>query len=175
MVVLTNSRGDSIGTEDVEAVHRGRAQLHRAFSIFVFDSSGRLLLQRRNEEKGYGGLWSNTCCSHPPPDEELLEASKRRLQEEMGFSTALVEVDSFIYRATDARSRKTEFEYDHLLVGFFDGNPTVDAQEVAAWRWIELTTLLEDLHGHPQMFTPWFKLAVERLSHLGVRSTSVSR
>ena len=166
-VVLTNSQGDGIGTEDVEVVHSGRAQLHRAFSIFVFDSLGRLLIQRRDESKRFGGIWSNTCCGHPSPDAELREASLRRLYEEMGFRTALREVDSFVYRATDARKGTTEFEYDHLLVGFFDGEPNVDTQEVAEWRWVDLMSLLDELHRQPEIFTPWFKLALERLSRLG--------
>lgn len=167
-VVLTNADGNGIGTEDAEVVHRSRVQLHRAFSIFVFDSGGRLLIQRRNEMKRFGGLWSNTCCGHPTPSEGLLEASQQRLYEEMGFTTALREVDRFIYKAWDARKAMTEFEYDHVLIGFFDGDPVINVQEVAAWRWIELSALLEDFRVRPTTFTPWFRPALQRLSRLDV-------
>ena len=126
-VVLVNEKDEPIGImEKMEAHQKGL--LHRAFSIFIFDSKGRMLLQQRAAQKYHGAhLWTNACCSHPFPDEELKEAAQRRLQEELGFTTDLHEIFSFIYKAR-VENNLIEHEFDHVFAGEYDSkiqpNPT---------------------------------------------------
>ena len=137
--------------------------LHRAFSVFVFDDRGFLLLQRRAESKYHTpGLWSNTCCSHPRPGEEILHAGCRRLREEMGFSCDLSPVFSFTYRA-EFPNGLIEHELDHVLVGHWNGKPEPDPEEVSDWRWIAPDLLAAQLLRENQSFTPWFPLAYSEL------------
>ncbi len=161
-VVLVDQEGRPVGTADKMAAHR-QALLHRAFSVFVFDSQGRMLIQRRNRSKYHsGGLWSNTCCSHPRPGEGVAEAAHRRLQEEMGFDCDLREVLQFTYRA-EFDNGLTEHEYDHVLLGTFDGSPAPDPAEVEDWEWVAPAELLARMEEHPGQYTPWFRLIAERV------------
>ncbi len=129
VVILTDEAGNSLGLEDSERAHEN-GDLHRAFSVFVFDREGKILLQRRSYGKRqFRGLWTNTCCSHPSSDEALGLAAERRLQREMGFTTSLREVATLIYQAVDRESGRTEHEYDHIFVGTFDGQPFPDPIE----------------------------------------------
>lgn len=160
-VILVDEEGRAVGTAEKLEAHR-RGGLHRAFSVFVFDSAGRVLLQKRAADKYHsGGLWSNTCCSHPRPGESVAEAARRRLSEEMGFTCELREVFSFIYRA-EVGNDLVEHEYDHVLVGTFDGSPAPNAAEVEDWRWTELSELEEDLERDPASYTRWLALAAQR-------------
>ncbi len=120
-VILVNEADEPIGTmEKMEAHVKGL--LHRAFSIFIFNSRGEMLLQQRAGGKYHnGGLWTNTCCSHPIPGEKVLSAAKRRLSEEMGFVTELSPAFNFTYKATFDNGL-TEYEYDHVLTGVYDGD-----------------------------------------------------
>lgn len=161
IIVLVDENDNQIGTGEKMAVHRA-GKLHRAFSVFVFNSKGKMLLQRRALTKYHsGGLWTNTCCSHPRPEEKTIDAAKRRLKEEMGFECELEEVDSFVY--------KTEFEglfeheFDHVFVGKYEGEMGVDREEVEEYKWISLEDLYEDVKQNPQKYTSWFKIALERL------------
>lgn len=156
-VVLVNEDDQPVGTADKLRAHT-EGWLHRAISVFVFDESGRLLLQRRTEDKYHsGGLWSNTCCSHPHPDERPREAAQRRLNEEMGFTCELTSAFSFTYRAS-VGPRLTEHEYDHVFVGVVD-DVTVqpNPEEVADWTWNPPTSLRSDIDGHPEKYTVWFR------------------
>lgn len=156
-VVLVDSQDNEVGImEKMEAHEKGL--LHRAFSIFLFNSKGEMLLQQRALSKYHSpGLWTNACCSHPAPNETTLEAGKRRLQEELGLSTVLVEAFKFEYRATFDNSL-TEHELDHVLVGYTDDFPQLNPDEAQDYRWVRWADLLSEMALYPEKFTVWFKI-----------------
>src|SRR5699024_10989777 len=120
------------------------------------------MMQRRALEKYHSpGLWTNTCCSHPRENEPILDAGKRRLQEEMGFQTALKETTAFIYKAPFDNGL-TEHEYDHILIGHYNDAPQINPDEVADWQWITLEELQNELQAHPEKFTAWFKIIFDK-------------
>lgn len=161
-VELTDPRGKSIGVEEVLKAHRDDGRLHRAFSVFIFDSEGRTLLQRRSPAKRtFGGLWSNACCGHPRPGHSLQAEAERRLGEEMGFIVPLEEVARFTYRAADPGSGLVEHEYDHVLMGRFDGVPQPDPAEASEWKWTTASALWAAMERDPASFTPWLAPAIE--------------
>jgi isopentenyl-diphosphate delta-isomerase len=162
-VVLVNRHDRAVGRADKMAVHRGRGLLHRAFSVFVFNAAGRLLIQRRAGGKyHFAGLWANTCCSHPRPGEPVGRAAHRRLREEMGFDCPLRRLFTFIYRA-DSRCGLCEHELDHVWVGAYEGPVRPDPREVGAWKWVTPSVLLKDLERRPDAFAPWFSQVVRRV------------
>jgi isopentenyl-diphosphate delta-isomerase len=156
-VVLVDSQDNEVGImEKLEAHEKGL--LHRAFSIFLFNSKGEMLLQQRALSKYHSpGLWTNACCSHPAPNETTLEAGKRRLQEELGLSTVLVEAFKFEYRASFDNSL-TEHELDHVLVGYTDDFPQLNPDEAQDYRWFRWSDLLSEMALYPEKFTVWFKI-----------------
>jgi isopentenyl-diphosphate delta-isomerase len=161
-VVVVNEHDVAIGVEDKTRAHV-LGVLHRAFSIFVMNSAGQLLLQRRALSKYHSrGLWSNTCCGHPRPGESVNHASRRRLREEMGFDTDLENVFQFRYRA-ELEEGLIENEFDHVLVGLFDGVPEPNRAEVAEYRWVDPTTLSLSLEAHPERYTYWFRISFDRV------------
>lgn len=163
-VVLVDENDRETGFAGKLAAHEAGGRLHRAFSVFVFDSGGRLLLQRRAEGKyHFGGLWTNTCCGHPRPGETVEEAAARRLWEEMGIGPELKRITSFVYEAFDPESGLSEREYDHVFSGYYDGDPDPDPAEVSGWAWISPEELARELAGSPEHYTPWFPLAAARL------------
>lgn len=163
-IILVNERDEIIGIEEKIKAHLVGA-LHRAFSIFVFNTTGQLLLQKRSSTKYHSkGLWSNTCCGHPRFGESIEAASRRRLWEEMGFDCKLTEVFKFIYQ-TRLDNNLMEHEYDHVLVGKFDGNPTPSRNEVDDWKWVDLSTLKLDIQENPENYTYWFRIALDILLH----------
>ena len=163
-IVLVDENDNPIGFETKLKAHENGGKLHRAFSVFVFDRTGKMLLQRRAKTKyHFGGLWSNACCGHPKQGEELRDAVGARLQQEFGFRTELKEIFDFIYRAPDAKSGLTEYEFDHVFYGEFNGEPRPNPDEIEDWRWIELAELLADLKNNPHDYTPWFRIATLRV------------
>jgi isopentenyl-diphosphate delta-isomerase len=164
-VVLVDADDVEIGTVEKMRAHLDGA-LHRAFSVFVFDRVGRMLLQRRAADKYHsGGLWSNTCCSHPRPGEDAAAGALRRLDEEMGFRCDLHSAFTFVYHA-DVGMGLTEHEYDHVFVGRFDGAPQPNPAEVEGWRWADVDDLRAEMDAHPERFTFWFRAAFrEVLAH----------
>lgn len=159
IVILVDERDRERGAAPKLAVHR-TGELHRAFSVFVFDSTGRLLLQQRAGTKYHsGGLWTNTCCGHPRPGEDIVDAGERRLSEEMGFGAGLRHAGAFTYRA-EVGGGLVEHEFDHVLVGTFDGEPAPAPAEVDAWRWLSPQTALAECTAYPERFTPWFAQAL---------------
>lgn len=157
-VVLVDADDVEVGRAEKVAAHRSGA-LHRAFSVFVFDKTGRVLLQRRASGKYHsGGLWSNTCCGHPLPGESVEAAAKRRLFEEMGFICDLAPVSRFIYRA-ELGGGMVEHEVDHVLRGTWSSTPSPNPAEVENWLWISPTELDEALRANPGRFTAWLPLA----------------
>src|SRR5215213_1395538 len=159
-VVLVNERDEAIGIEAKTKAHLS-GSLHRAFSVFVINSAGQLLVQKRALTKYHSrGLWSNTCCGHPRPEETITEASRRRLTEEMGFESNLKEVFSFVYRA-NLEDGLIENEYDHVLDGFFDGVPKPDTAEISGWRWVDIGGRSVDLRGCAWNYRDWFRASFE--------------
>ena len=162
-VVLVDENDNEIGTEEKMKAHVD-GKLHRAFSIFVYNSKGDLLLQQRESSKYHcGGLWTNTCCSHPRKGEELANAVHRRLNEEMGFDCELKEKFSFLYKA-EFDNGLTENELDHVFVGFSDITPKINPEEVENYKWITITNLKKDIANNPNSYTPWFKIALQKLN-----------
>ena len=161
LVTLVDEQDREVGVAEKLSAHvEGR--LHRAFSIFVFDEAGRLLLQRRAATKYHsGGLWSNTCCGHPRPGEATDAAAHRRLREEMNFDCPLRKAFDFLYRA-EVGNRLVEHEYDHVFTGRYSGEPSPVAAEVAEWRWMSLSALRDELGANPDAYSYWLKVAVER-------------
>lgn len=157
-VVLVDEKDRVVGTAEKIDAHRN-PRLHRAFSIFIFNSGDELLIQRRAGGKYHcPGLWANTCCGHPRPGESLDAAVHRRLREEMGFDTEMEEVFSFIYEA-EFENGLTEKEYDHVFRGKWDGTPKANPEEVANYRWVSRDFLAEDIKKNPQIYAAWFKIA----------------
>ncbi|MEM9373204.1 MAG: isopentenyl-diphosphate Delta-isomerase [Planctomycetota bacterium] len=162
-VVLVDEQDMERSTEEKIAAHENGGSLHRAFSVFVFDDSGRTMLQRRASTKyHFGGLWTNTACGHPRPGETPAEGGRRRLAEEMGLDTSLVAAGTFIYKASDPVSGLTEHELDHVLVAETSDEPVLNPDEAEAWRWVSLDDLEDELLRFPESFTPWFPLAWKR-------------
>lgn len=161
-VILVDSLGREIGTEEKLKAHR-EGKLHRAFSIFIFNTPGELLLQKRSEKKYHSsGLWTNTCCSHPRRGESDYCAARRRLNEEMGFDCELTELFSFIYQA-DLDNNLVEHELDHVFVGRYDGQLMPNPDEVDDWKWMDIEKLKQDVEENPEHYTYWFKLVLDRV------------
>ncbi|MCB9183121.1 MAG: isopentenyl-diphosphate Delta-isomerase [Flavobacteriales bacterium] len=164
-VVLVDEQDRAIGAMGKLQAHL-EGKLHRAFSIFLFDASGRLLLQRRADTKYHSaGLWTNTCCSHPRPGESVDQAALRRLQEEMGISTALTEQFSFTYRA-ELENGLIEHELDHVLFGAWSGPPDPDPAEVSEWRYADADDLEEEMRLRPERYTFWLRACWPRVRQL---------
>ena len=159
-VVLVDDRDRELGTEEKLSAHR-RGLMHRAFSVFIIDEHGRLLLQRRAAGKYHSaGLWSNTCCGHPRPGEPIERAARRRLQEEMGFDCPLERVFSFVYRAP-LDCGLTEHELDHVFIGRFDGAPRPDPTEVSEWRAASVAEIADDVARNPGRYSAWLPQALD--------------
>jgi isopentenyl-diphosphate Delta-isomerase len=166
-VVLVDADDRELGTEEKLAAHRS-GSLHRALSIFLFDRRGRVLLQQRALSKYHsGGLWANACCSHPRPGESVLAAASRRLREELGIACPLEPAFGFVYRAALGNGL-IEHEYDHVLLGRFDGEPEPNPDEVAAWRWVEPALLAAELRDDPSRYCAWLPLAFAELERRGL-------
>lgn len=146
--------------EKMEAHEKGL--LHRAFSVFVLNNKGELMLQRRALDKYHsGGLWTNTCCSHPRKGEPVEKAAHRRLMEEMGFDCPVEKAFDFIYRA-ELDKGLTEHEFDHLFIGHYNGEPNINPDEVAEWKWMNIEEVRNDLAANPQNYTAWFTIIFDR-------------
>ncbi|MBK7124120.1 MAG: isopentenyl-diphosphate Delta-isomerase [Chitinophagaceae bacterium] len=161
-VILVNEHDVQTGTMEKMEVHQ-KALLHRAFSVFVFNEKGEILLQKRADKKYHSaGLWTNACCSHPKPGEETLTAAQARLQEEMGFNTHLKKAFDFIYRAPFDNGL-TEHEFDHVFVGTYNGTITPNAEEVSDYCFKPVEEIRNSIHSHPQKYTEWFKIAFPKM------------
>lgn len=160
-VILVNASDEEIGVGEKLPVHLD-GLLHRAFSIFVFNEAGQLMLQQRSPGKYHsGGLWSNTCCGHPRPRESVEVAAARRLKEEMGFSCELERIFGFVYKAR--LDGLYEHEYDHVFVGRFEAAPVLNPKEASDWCWAEAEPLIQKVRNHPERYTVWFRLTLERV------------
>ncbi|MCL5129938.1 MULTISPECIES: isopentenyl-diphosphate Delta-isomerase [unclassified Algibacter] len=167
-VVLVNEKDEQIGLMPKLEAHE-KAVLHRAFSVFVFNDKNELMMHQRALNKYHSpGLWTNTCCSHQRDGESNLQAGKRRLQEEMGFVVELKETISFIYKAPFDNGL-TEHEFDHIMVGNYNGEPIINPDEVASWKWMTLDAVEVDMAQHPKQYTEWFKIIFEKFyEHINI-------
>jgi isopentenyl-diphosphate delta-isomerase len=156
-VIVVDSRNRELGVMDKTEAHQ-KGVLHRALSVFIFNSKGELLIHRRASGKYHSsGLWSNTCCSHPRPGEKVGDAAVRRLQQEMGMSAPLTEIFNFIYKA-DLGNGLYEHEADHVFIGKTDVDPKPDATEVMEWKWMSPDAISGDMDTNPGNYTIWFQL-----------------
>src|SRR5215213_11970920 len=157
-VILVTEIDEPIGTMEKMQAHKD-GLLHRAFSIFIFDTQGRMLLQQRAMDKYHGAqLWSNACCSHPYPGERTEEAALRRLKEEMGFTTPLQKLFEFVYHA-EVENNLIEHEYDHVFTGIYEGIIKTNKKEVADYCYEDMEEIKWALREQPGKFTSWFKIA----------------
>ena len=161
-VILVDEKDVATGTIDKMEAHE-KAVLHRAFSVFIFNSKDEMLLQQRARTKYHSaGLWTNSCCSHPRPGEDTSAAALRRLQEEMGFTTPVKKVFDFVYKAGFANGL-TEHEFDHVFVGKYDGKIEPDPKEVGDYAYWPMETIEERIKLHPESFTVWFHIAFPKV------------
>lgn len=165
-VIHTDEAGSDLGDIGLLAAHTGTGMLHKAFSVYIFNSEKtKLLIQKRSNKKMLWPLvWANTCCSHPNRGETSQEAGQRRLQEELGFTVPLREGLSFVYRALDPNNRGVEHEYDTILTGIAPEDIAVEPNpdEVAEWKWIDLQSLQTDMQEKKDLYAPWFHLGLSK-------------
>lgn len=157
-LILVDDQDREIGSEAKGVCHEGSGILHRAFSIFVFNSDDELLLQQRSDSKPLWPLyWSNTCCSHPRLGESMEIAVSRRLRQELGFECALTYLYKFMYQAQFGEVG-AEREYCWVYLGYSDGPIDPNVSEIANWRFVDMESLNDELASEAHRFTPWFKL-----------------
>lgn len=160
-VILVDQNDNPRGLMPKMEAHE-KAELHRAFSVFIFNEKRELMLQQRAKHKYHSPLlWTNTCCSHQRAGESNIEAGKRRLFEEMGFVTDIKEVFSFIYKAPFDNGL-TEHELDHVMVGYYNDDPRINPDEVEDFKWMKLEEVKSDIETNPDVYTAWFKIIFEK-------------
>ena len=161
-LILVDEHDVPVGTMEKMEAHQ-KAVLHRAFSVFIFNSKGEMLLQQRALNKYHsGGLWTNACCSHPYEGQETLAAAEKRLQEEMGFSTSLTKAFDFVYKAPFDNGL-TEYEFDHVYIGTYESEIVPDTSEVADYCYMSMEEIKNSILSHPQKYTEWFKIAFPKM------------
>ncbi len=162
-VILVDELDYETGVMEKMEAHK-KALLHRAISVFIVNTKGEWLLQRRAFNKYHSnGLWTNTCCSHPFPGESNHQAAHRRLMEEMGLNAELKEIFQFIYMEK-LDNELTEYELDHIFVGITDKKPEINTNEVVDWKYMDYNNLIYDLEQSPESYTVWFKKIVSRVN-----------
>lgn len=170
-VILVDERDVQIGTMEKLEVHQ-KALLHRAFSIFIFNGKGEMLLHKRAANKYHSaGLWTNACCSHPSPGEETIFSAQNRLQEEMGIRTSLEKAFDFTYKAAFDNGL-TEHEFDHVFVGKYDGEIFPNNEEVSDYCFKSIDAIKDSIQTHPQKYTEWFKIAFPKLEEYLIKKMS---
>jgi isopentenyl-diphosphate delta-isomerase len=161
-VILVDENDNEIGIVEKIEAHE-KALLHRAFSIFIFNDKGEILLQKRALNKYHSaGLWSNACCSHPFPSEEIAVAADRRLYEELGFTTSLKKIFDFVYKA-NFDNGLTEHEFDHVFVGYYDSEISPNQNEVEAVCFKTMNEVETELKISPSLYTAWFHIAFPKI------------
>lgn len=161
-VILVNESDEVLGKEEKLQAHK-LGLLHRAFSVFIFNGNGEMLLQQRANDKYHsGGLWTNACCSHPKPGEQTDEAAYRRLKEEMGFITQIQKQFDFVYKA-GFDNGLTEYEFDHVYTGIYDGEIEYNPSEVMDYCYQSMEEIAESIQLSPEKFTAWFQIAFPKI------------
>lgn len=164
-VVLVDEKDNEVGVMEKILAHE-KALLHRAFSVFIFNDKGELLLQQRAASKYHSpSLWTNTCCSHPRPSETNLSAAERRLKEEMGFVCDLTYQFNFIYKA-ELDKGLTEHELDHVFFGTYNGPVTPNPEEVSNFKFVSMNEVLNDIRINPENYTVWFKIIFDKVNQI---------
>ena len=163
-VILVNENDEPIGLMPKMEAHE-KAVLHRAFSVFVLNSNNDIMLQQRAAQKYHSPLlWTNTTCSHQREGETNIQAGTRRLREEMGFTTELKELFSFIYKAPFDNGL-TEHELDHVMIGYYNDAPDINREEAESWKWMGIDDVKEDMQAHPELYTVWFRIIFDEFYH----------
>ena len=163
-VILVNHNDEPIGLMNKLEAHE-KAVLHRAFSVFILNDKNEVMLQQRAHHKYHSPLlWTNTCCSHQRAGETNIEAGKRRLEEEMGFSTELKELFHFIYKAPFDNGL-TEHELDQVMICYYNNEPNINDDEVESWKWMKIEDINTDMEIHPDIYTVWFKIIFDKFYH----------
>ena len=165
-VILVDMNDNQVGVMEKMEAHR-QAILHRAVSVFIINSKGEWILQKRALDKYHSmGLWTNTCCTHPSPGESDIESANRRLVEEMGITCKLEKLFSFIYKEK-LENDLTEHELDHVFIGTTDNEPVINTNEADDWKKISFNDLHKDIRENPDNYTCWFKEIYQNVnSHL---------
>ena len=162
-VILVDDSDNQIGVMEKMEAHE-KALLHRAFSVFLFNAKGEMLLQRRALSKDHSaGLWTNACCSHPRPGESTLDAANRRTKEELGIQPHIKHTFSFLYKAAFDNGL-TEYEYDHVFIGNWDDDVELNPDEVAEIRYLSIDAIRKELKETPENYTEWFKIAFDQVT-----------
>ncbi len=163
-IILVDENDNPIGEEEKLKAHL-EGKRHRCISIFIFNSKGELMLQKRALGKYHsGGLWSNTVCGHQRPGEGTISACHRRLKFEMGFDCEMQEAFVFEYHA-ELDKGITEHEIDHVCFGNYEGSPVPNSDEVGDWKWMDMNELAEDIEKDPGRYTFWLKVALSKVLH----------
>jgi len=161
-VILVDAGDNPTGSLEKMQAHQ-QGLLHRAFSIFIFNAKGEMLLQQRALNKYHsGGLWTNACCSHPLPGESTEAAARRRLKEELGFETPIQKIFDFLYKA-EMGNGLTEHEFDHVFAGEYDGKIVLNREEAMDYCYKSMEDIRYNLGSHPQKYTAWFHIAFPRI------------
>lgn len=156
-VVLVDENDKDLGTMEKLQAHQ-LGLLHRAFSVFVFNSKNELLIHKRAEGKYHsGGLWTNSCCSHPKPNENYQDAAIRRVREELGMTITQVEKIGYLVYKVELDNNLTEHEYDYILVTNSDEVPNLNPEEASDYKYQSIDSIKQDMLKHPDEFTFWFK------------------
>ncbi len=172
-VILVDQLDNEIGRMEKIEAHE-KALLHRAFSVFIFNEKGEMLLQQRALNKYHsGGLWTNTCCSHPRPNESTLAAAHRRLKEEMGFETELEKIFDFVYQAP-FENGLTEYEFDHVFIGYYNGSIQPNPTEVANYKFSSFETIEQLMEQETNYFTRWFLIALPKIKQWWLQQQNAS-
>lgn len=163
LVVLVDQNDNDLGTMEKMKAHI-EGILHRAFSIFIFNSKGELMIHQRALSKYHSpGLWTNTCCSHPLLNQAVIDNAHTRLQEEMGFDCGFSEAFTFLYKA-EVGQGLIEHEFDHVFIGISESQPNINPDEVESWKYMSMDDLRSDIEDNPAIYTEWFKIAFEEVS-----------
>ena len=163
-VILVNEQDEPIGLMPKMEAHE-KGVLHRAFSVFVLNEANEIMLQQRAAQKYHSPLlWTNTTCSHQRQGETNIQAGTRRLREEMGFTTELKELFSFIYKAPFDNGL-TEHELDHVMIGYYNEEPNINREEAESWKWMAIDAVKDDMQQHPEQYTVWFRIIFDEFYH----------
>lgn len=163
-VILVNEQDEQIGLMPKMEAHE-KALLHRAFSVFILNKNNEIMLQQRAAKKYHSPLlWTNTTCSHQREGESNIQAGTRRLKEEMGFTTELKELFSFIYKAPFDNGL-TEHELDHVMIGYYDDVPNINTAEAESWKWMSIDAVKQDMQTNPEIYTVWFRIIFDEFYH----------
>ena len=157
LLILVDRQDNELGFASKAECHTGSGLLHRAFSIFIFNSSGQVLLQQRSQDKELWNLyWSNSCCSHPRQGEEIENAAHRRVMEELSVDCELHYLYKFFYQEP-FEQKGSEHELCSVFVGRHDGKVSININEIADWKFIDTEELSRSIDQSPEKYTPWLQ------------------